>query len=52
MKLQKINMNFDSSLLKKIDERAERIGLNRTQFITFVMINYFNQLEISGKGNA
>lgn len=51
MELKKINMNFYSNLLEKIDNHAKRNGLNRTQFVTFVLINYFTQLENNGKEN-
>lgn len=45
MQRKKVNMNFDASLLKKIDDQAGQSGLNRTQFITFVLINYFTETE-------
>lgn len=51
MQLKKINMNFETSLLKKIDGQAGRMGLNRTQFVTFVLVNYFQQMENSRKEN-
>lgn len=43
--LKKINMNFDPNLLRKIDKNATDNGLNRTQFITFILLSYFKRME-------
>lgn len=43
--MKKINMNFDPTLLETIDQHAKDRGLNRTQFITFVLLAYFERLE-------
>lgn len=42
---KRINMNFDSSFLETIDKTAKTKGLNRTQFVTFVLLTYFNSLD-------
>lgn len=43
--MKRISMNFNSNLLTTIDKHAKDNGLNRTQFITFVLLAYFEKLE-------
>lgn len=45
---KRINMNFNSSFLETIDKTAKAKGLNRTQFVTFVLLTYFNSLDRKG----
>lgn len=42
---KKVNMNFELSFLEKIDKIAKDKGLNRTQFVTFILLTYFNNLD-------
>ncbi len=41
----KVNMNIAKSVLTKIDDYAEKMGLNRSATITMIASSYFNQLE-------
>lgn len=44
-KTVRVNMNISESVLAKIDEHAEKMGLNRSATITMIASTYFNQLE-------
>lgn len=41
----RVNVSFEESILKKVDEEAKRMGLSRSAFITVAVNQYFMQIE-------
>ena len=43
--MKRININFDEDLLKKIDDYAKKLGVNRSATISMLCSEYLDQKE-------
>lgn len=43
--MKRVNINFDEELLKKIDDYAKKLGVNRSATISMLCSEYLDQKE-------